>query len=191
MKLAVYVRTAGDPNAAVPLLRNAVREIDPAVAIFDSGPLTEYMMASLYTQRMIASLLSVLGILALLLAVVGLYSVMSYSVTQRTHEIGIRMALGAQRSNVLGLVLRRGLALTLIGVLVGTGVVLALAGRVCGGSVLGSSLGQRVSLLGVSATDPLIYISAALFLLAIATLATYVPARRAVRVDPTIALRYE
>ncbi len=191
MKLAVYVRTAGNPNSAVPLLRNAVREIDPAVVIFDSAPLTEYMMASLYTQRVVASLLSVLGVLALLLAAVGLYSVMSYSVTQRTHEIGIRMALGAQRNNVLGMVLRRGLGLTLIGVMVGTGVVLALARSVFGGTIVGSSLGQRVSLLGVSATDPLIYISAALFLVAIAALATYVPARRAVRVDPTIALRYE
>src|SRR5258708_5780754 len=179
MKLAVYVRTAGNPNSAVPLLRNAVSEIDPAVVIFDSAPLTEYMMASLYTQRVVASLLSVLGVLALLLAAVGLYSVMSYSVTQRTHEIGIRMALGAQRNNVLGMVLRRGLGLTLIGVMVGTGVVLALARSVFGGTIVGSSLGQRVSLLGGSATDPLIYINASLFLCVLSFRAPYVPRLRA------------
>jgi len=184
MNLFFFVRTAGDPVQAIPLLRRSVQEIDPNVIIFDSAPMADYMGASWFGQKIAASMLSVLGGMALLLAALGLYSVMSYSVNQRTHEIGVRMALGAQRLDVLSLVLRRGMGLTVIGLMAGTGLAL----------VLSSSLPAVVTNNmppGRSAMDPLIYIAAAAFLSLIAALATYVPARRATRVDPMVALRYE
>jgi putative ABC transport system permease protein len=132
-----------------------------------------------FPQRIAASLLTVLGAIALLLAAVGLYSVMAYSVTQRTHEIGIRMALGGQRSRVMSLILQKGLALTLIGL--AAGLVAAL------------SISQVVAsmLLNVSATDPLIFLGASAFLAAIALLASLFPARKATQVDPLVALHHE
>ena len=108
MQLAFYVRTKGDPSVALPILREKVAEIDPNVSVFDAVPLTEYVGASLYPQKVAASLLSVLGSLAVLLAAVGLYSVMAYSIVQRTHEIGIRMALGARPADVLRLMVVAG-----------------------------------------------------------------------------------
>ncbi len=191
MALGFYVRTAGDLNGAIAAVRREVRGIDPNVAVFDAMPLSEFIGASLYAQKLAASLLSVLGILALVLAALGLYSVMAYSVTQRTHEIGVRMALGARPADVLGLVVRRGMSLTLAGLLVGVGLALAMARSVSSVSVAGSAMGSNSALLGGSATDPVIYLGAALFLSSIAALASYIPARRATKVDPMVALRYE
>jgi ABC-type antimicrobial peptide transport system permease subunit len=139
----------------------------------------DYIGTSVFPQRVAASLLSVLGAIALLLAAVGLYSVMAYSVSQRTHEIGIRMALGGQRSRVMGMVLRKGLALTLIGL--AAGLIVALSAS----QVIASML------LNVSATDPWIFAGASTFLAAIALLASLLPARRATQVDPLVALHYE
>jgi predicted permease len=191
MQLAFYVRTVGDPKIALPLVREKVREIDPNVIVFDAAPLAEYIGASLYPQKLAASLLTVLGSLAVVLAAVGLYSVMSYSVVQRTHEIGIRMALGARPDDVLRLVVRQGLTLAAVGLLVGFALAIAVARSLSALSFAGSAMGSGGRLLGVSATDPLIYAGAALFLTAFAAFATYVPARRAARVEPMEALRYE
>jgi predicted permease len=187
MNLAFYVRTAGDPNQAIAMMRRDAREIDPNVTIFGA----EYIGASWFAQKITASLLSVLGTLALLLAALGLYSVMSYSVAQRIHEIGVRMALGAQSGDVLALVLRRGMILTLAGLLVGAALALAFTRTIPMMSANSSILGGGGVLLGGSAADPLIYLAAATFLAAVAALACYIPARRATMVDPMVALRYE
>lgn len=174
--IGVFIRSAGDPLQALPLLRRAAASLDPSVGVYDASPFEEYIGFSVFAQKIAARLLSVLGAIALLLAAMGLYSVMAYSVSQRTHEIGIRMALGGQRSRVMGLVLRKGLALTLIGMV--AGLVAALSAS----QVVASML------LNVSATDPWIFLSASVFLTAIALLASLLPARRATQVDPLTAL---
>ena len=192
MNLSFYIRTrAADPADAIAGVRREVRSIDPSIAVVNALPLGEYIGASLYPQRIAAMLLSVLGGLSLLLAAVGLYSVITYSVLQRTREIGIRMALGAQVGDVLQLVLRNGMALTGAGV--GCGIVAALivAPKLTSLSVAGSAMGGAGSLLGSSAFDPVIYAGAAVFLSLIAAISSYVPARRATKVDPMVTLRYE
>ncbi|MHB8654549.1 MAG: ABC transporter permease [Terriglobia bacterium] len=179
MGLAFYIRTKGDPNDAIALMHNEVRSLDPNVALIDAMPLAEHIGETLYAQKVAASLLSVLGSLALLLATVGLYSVMAYSVTQRTHEIGIRMALGAENRDVLKLVVRQGLALTLIGITAGLLAALGL------GRLLASFL------YGTTPNDPVTFIAASVLLAGVAMLASIIPAMRATKVDPMVALRYE
>ncbi len=191
MNLFVFVRTAGDPVQAVPLLRREVREIDPNVIIFEAIPMTEYIGASWFAQKIAASMLSILGALAIVLAALGLYSVMSYSVTQRTREIGVRMALGAQRAEILALLLRRGMILTSAGLMAGAGLMLILSRTVPMMPASSSALASSGSFLGRSGGESLIYLAAAMFLAGVAALATYIPARRATRVDPMVALRYE
>ncbi len=137
----------------------------------------EIVAGSLYAQQVAAALLSVLGAVSLLLAALGLYSVLAYTVSQREHEFGIRLALGAETSDVVGLVLRTGMTLTMAGILVGA--VLAIA-------VMKMAAGL---LVGVSPGDPVAIAGSALFLSAIALLASYLPARRATRVDPMVTLR--
>jgi ABC-type antimicrobial peptide transport system permease subunit len=136
-------------------------------------------------------MVSILGALAMLLAALGLYSVMSYSVTQRTREIGVRMALGAQRAEILALLLRRGMVLTSVGLLAGAGLMLLLSRTVPMMPANNSAFASSGSFLGRSGGESLIYLAAAVFLAGIAALATYIPARRATRVDPMVALRYE
>jgi predicted permease len=189
LNLAFFVRTQGNPETALPLVRQKAREIDPGVTVFDSVPLSEFIQASLYPQRVAASLLSVLGALSVLLAAVGLYSVMAYSVAQRTHEIGIRMALGARPADVLRLVVRQGLSLVLAGLVVGFCLSLAVSGSIAAMSIFGSTMNTHTKLLGVSAMDPLTYAGAIVMLLLIAFLATWIPARRAAAVEPMAALR--
>ena len=177
--VAFYVRTAGPPVEALATLRREAAAIDPDAAAFDALPLSEYISAPLFPQKIAASLLSVLGMMSLLLAAVGLYSVMAYAVSQRTHEIGIRMALGAQPPDVLGMVLRQGLVLTAAGLVAGLAAALAATRLVAG------------MLANVSATDPLIFAAASLFLGLVALPSSYFPARRATKVDPIIALRHD
>jgi predicted permease len=189
LELAFFVRTQGNPETALPLVRQKAREIDPGVTVFDSVPLSEFIQASLYPQRVAASLLSVLGALSVVLAAVGLYSVMAYSVAQRTHEIGIRMALGARPADVLRLVVRQGLSLVLAGLVVGFCLSLAVSRSIAAMSIFGSTMNTHTKLLGVSAMDPLTYAGATVMLLLVAFFATWIPARRAAAVEPMAALR--
>jgi len=189
MNLAFYARTRGDSDSVLSTLRTQAREIDPNVTVFDAAPLKEFIGASLYPQKVAASLMTVLGSIALLLAAVGLYSVMAYSVAQRTQEIGVRMALGAQPAHVLRMVVRQGLVLTVAGLVAGGALAIALGRAVASVSFTNSGMGANARLLGNGSNDPLIYVAAALFLCLVAALASYLPARRAASVDPMQALR--
>src|SRR5206468_1152787 len=152
------------------------------VIIFEAIPMTEYIGASWFAQKIAASMLSILGALAMLLAALGLYSVMSYSVTQRTREIGVRMSLGAQRAEILALLLRRGMVLTSVGLLAGAGVMLVLSRTVRLMPAFRSALASSGSFLARRGGLSLIYVAAAPFLTGFAALATHIPARRASRV---------
>ena len=189
MNLAFYVRTKGEPDSILSTLRAQVRDLDPNVTVFDAAPLKEFIGASLYPQKIAASLMTVLGSIALLLAAVGLYSVMAYSVAQRTQEIGVRMALGAQPGHVLRMVIKQGLALTAGGLIVGAVLAVALARAVSSVSFTGGGMGSSAKLLASGANNPAIYLAAAAFLCAVAVLASWLPARRAASVDPMHALR--
>jgi predicted permease len=179
MNLAFYIRTPGSLTDAAATLRRAVRDLDSNVAGFDVMPLTDYITESLYAEKVAASLLTALGAMALLLASVGLYSVMTYSVSQRTHEIGIRVAVGARQSQVVRLVLSDGARLTLGGVVLGVAAALAL------------TRGVKSVLYRVTAADPWTYCGVAALLAVVGMLACYFPARRASRMDPVQALRRE
>ena len=185
MQLSFYVRTVGSLSDAATTLRQQVRNLDPGVSVVDAVPLAEYVSAALYAQKVAAVLLGVLGGLALLLAAVGLFSVLAYLVTQRTHEIGIRMALGARPQDVLLDVVRHAAVMAVSGVAAGLVAALALSPLLRGLSAAGARL------LVVSTTDPMVYAACGLFLLGISLLASYLPARRAARVDPLVSLRYE
>jgi predicted permease len=173
------VRFSGEPGAIVSAVRQAIKEVNRNLPIAEVAMFSEQVDRSLVQQKLIARLSSFFGLLALLLAAIGLYGVISYSVTQRTREIGIRMALGAERRNVLRLVLGQGAKLALIGVLAGLGASWALTRWI-------ESL-----LFGVSPTDRMTFVIIALLLIAVALLAGYIPARRATKVDPMVALRCE
>src|SRR5271157_642698 len=175
-----YIRTSGDMGAARAALRREVAALALSSGLYDTAPLSEYTQGGLFAERIVAGLLSALGMLAVALAAVGLYSVMAYAVSERTHEFGIRMALGAQRHRVLGLVLREGLVLTLPGLV--AGVVAAIAGA----RLVSSKLNLPLSL-----AEPAVFALVALALVLVALLASFVPARRATKVDPMKALRAE
>jgi putative ABC transport system permease protein len=177
-RTTLIVRSA-DPARLLPAIRAEIAGLDKNLPVFGVETMPEHIAASLWEQRMAAGLIGMFGLLALVLAAAGLYGVVAYSVSQRTREIGIRMALGARRNDILQLVLGQGLRLAMIGVLAGLGVAL-------GATPLMSGL-----LYGVSPTDPLTFAAISLLLVGIALAASWLPARRAIRVDPTIALRYE
>ena len=174
-----FIKSATHPGPVIAGLRRECEAAGGNAVAFDAMPLTEWTEVTLLPQKVTASLLAALGVIALLLAGVGLYSVMAYAVSQRRQEIGIRMALGAAPGNVVADVLWRGAALTVAGLVVGIAIAMA-AMRVVAGM-----------LVNVSATDPATFVGAALFLMAIALLACYLPARRATHVDPMVVLRSE
>jgi putative ABC transport system permease protein len=173
------VRTTGDPSRALPAVRAAIRSIDRDVPIANIATMDENISNSMGQRRFAMLLLGVFAAMAMVLASIGIYGVMSYSVTQRAHEIGIRMALGAARRNVLSMVMGQGL------VLVGVGVVIGVAGALALTRLIASQL------FGVQPTDPSTFVLVALTLVGVAALATFVPALRATRVDPVVALRDE
>jgi predicted permease len=178
-QMSLVVRTYGDPPALLPLVRRRIEELDKDFANLEVLTLKSHRDAGLSQERLTAGLLSALGLLALALAAIGVYGVISFSAAQRTREIGLRMAMGARPADVLALVLRSGMWLAIIGVVVGLGAALGLTRFV-------ASL-----VFGVSPTDPLVFAAVSLLLLGVALLACYIPARRAAKVDPLVALRYE
>ncbi len=177
--VALYARTGGDARGFVPVLRREMSAIDPNSAGLTAMPLTDYISAAWFGPRLASLVLGVLGVISMLLAGVGLYGVMAYSVSQRTREIGIRMALGADAGGVLRMVMRRGLLLALLGIAGGLALALAATPQI------------TPLLYQVSPADPLSIAGAALFLIVVAVLASLLPALRATRVDPIVALRQE
>jgi predicted permease len=176
------VRTTGDPKAFVGAIRQAVRDVEPNLPINNIKTQIEQADETLSLERLFAKLMSLFGLLAQQLASIGLYGVLAYSVSRRTHEIGIRMALGANRGRMLTMILRQGMTLTLIGVALGLG----------GAYVLTRYLETLNSMLfGVRPRDPLTFVVTAALLTLVALVACLVPARRATKVDPMVALRYE
>ena len=179
-EMSLLARTmTSDPTSLVAAVRGAVREIDKDLPIANISTMNQFLAVSVAPQRFNTLLLGIFAFAALALASIGIFGVMNYTVTQRTHEIGIRMALGAQTTDVLRLIVMQGMTLALIGVSIG------LAGSLAATRLL------RSLLYGVSATDPLIFFGVSLLLSIVALLACYIPARRATKVDPLIALRYE
>lgn len=187
--LAFYVRTKGEPDSVLPLLRAQARSLDPNVNVYDAAPLREFIGASLYPQKVAATLMTALGSVAVLLAAIGLYGVMAYAVAQRTQEIGVRMALGARPVQVLWMVVRQALLLTGAGLAVGTGVAAALAQVMASLSFTNGAMGSSSKLLTAGAGGLVVYLGAAGFLCLLAALAAYLPARRAAAVNPMEALR--
>jgi ABC-type antimicrobial peptide transport system permease subunit len=176
------VRTTGDPKAFVGAIRQAVREVEPNLPLTNIKTQIEQGDETLSMERLFAKIMTLFGVLAQQLAAIGLYGVLAYSVSRRTHEIGIRMALGANRGRMLAMILRQGMTLTLIGVALG----------LVGAYVLTRYLGTLNSMLfGVQPRDPLTFGVTAALLTIVALVACFVPARRATKVDPMVALRYE
>src|SRR6202042_826346 len=177
--VAVVLRTAGDPAAVMDPVRRAVKQLDSREVIYGVQTMDGVIAGSVAARRVSMILLGIFAAFALILSCVGIYGVISYVVGQRTHEIGVRMALGAQRSDVMRLVLGDGAKMALIGVAAGIAAALRLTRLMAD------------ELFGVTAQDPLTFVAVAIVLMLVALLACYLPARRAVRVDPMVALRYE
>jgi putative ABC transport system permease protein len=177
--MTLTIRTRGDSTNISPAARNVIHQLDPDQPIGEVITMNGLMARSVAKSRFNSMLLAIFSVVALVMAAVGIYGVMSYAVLQRTHEIGVRMALGAQRGDVLKLILKQGVVLAVAGVLVG------LAGS------FGLTRVISTLLFEVAATDKVTFAAVALGLLAITFLASYIPAWRATRVDPLVALRYE
>jgi putative ABC transport system permease protein len=175
----LVIRTEPDPLTMTAAITKEIQGVDPAQPVFDVKSVDQRLYDSLARRRFSMFLLTVFAVVALILAAIGIYGVMAYSVSHRTREIGIRVALGAQPRDVLSLVIRQGIILTLTGALAGLIVALGL-------TRLMSSL-----LFGVGAMDPLTFVGVAALLITVALLACLIPARRATKVDPIVALRYE
>jgi len=175
--MTLHVRAAGDPSIVAGALRNEISSIEKNLPLTDLQPLTELIGSSLYPARMGAALIGAFGLLALTLAAVGLYGVMSFAVSRRTREIGVRMALGAQTHDVLRLVLKEAMTLVFIGMAIGWGLAAA------------SSRLITSFLFGVGAMDAMTFAAIPILMATVALLASYLPARRAMKVDPMVALR--
>jgi putative ABC transport system permease protein len=176
---SIMVRASGNPESLIGAIRNEVRQLDPNLPVFDAKTMSEHMRLSLFPLRTSAWVSGGFALVALMLAGLGIYGVMSYGVSQRTRELGIRMALGARGRDVMQLVIKRGMTLALIGLTIG---------------LTGAWLLTRLMttiLVGVSATDTVTFIGVPLLLGMVVFLACYFPARRATKVDPMVALRQE
>jgi putative ABC transport system permease protein len=177
--MTVLIKGASDPNLLISSVRGAIREIDPDQPIYSVRTMNEIRAESVAGERLNLTLLSLFAGIALVLAIVGIYGVMSYSVTQRTHEIGIRMAIGARPRDVFKMVLGQGMKLALLGVVIGLASAFALTRL------------METMLFGVEPTDKLTFAAISIMLITVALLACYLPGRRATKVEPTISLRYE
>jgi predicted permease len=175
----IHARVSGDPLAFASAVEKTVHELNADLPVVDVASLNSQVELASTNQRIAATFAGAFGLLALILATVGIYGVIAYATRQRTHEMGIRMALGAERVDVLRLVLGQGLRLTLIGLTVGLTMSWALTRFL------------RGVLFGVAATDPLTFAGVSVLLCFVALVASYIPARRATKVDPMVALRYE
>ena len=178
--MILVARTVGDPQELAAQVRSAVTGVDPREPMWGLTTLEVAMDASLMQRRFAAALLAVFAALALVLAAIGLYAVMASNVARRTHELGVRMALGAQPRDLVALVVRQGMTL------VGVGVAIGLLGAWSLARLMTSLLTPEIG-----ATDPPTYLGVTLFLVTVGLLATYIPARRATRIDPMVALRHE
>jgi putative ABC transport system permease protein len=179
LRTGLVVRTAVDPLSLVGSIRGQIRSVDPDQPIYNVNSMTALMSEKVAPRRLNLVLLGSFAGLALLLAAIGLYGLMSNLVVQRTGEIGLRMALGAQRGDVLRLVVMRGLKLALLGSVIGIAASVALLRF------------MSTLLVGVTATDPITLVAVSVLLLLVAALACLVPAKRATKVDPLVALKYE
>jgi len=177
--MTINARVSGDPLTFAKSVDQAIHELDADVVVFDITTLDLRRQLSTIAVRIGGTFVGAFGVLALVLAAIGVYGVTSYTTNQRTHEIGIRLALGASRADVLRLILRRGILLTLLGLVIGLGMA------------FGVTRFMQSLLLGVSSTDALTFVGVALLLSAVVLVACFIPARRAMRVDPVQALRYE
>jgi len=177
--LAILLRGRVDTAAIPDQVREQVQAVDPTLPVFGSQTLTQTLSDSLSQRRFSMEMVGLFAFTALLLATLGIYGVISYLVSERTHEIGIRLALGASRSNILRMILRQGFGFAIVGAAVGLACALIV-------SHLMANL-----LYGVRPTDPLTFAAVVFIFIGVALLACYLPARRAMKVDPTIALRYE
>ena len=175
----IHARVSGDPQAYAPAVERTVHDLNADLPVFDVTTLKSSMQMGSIFERIAGTFAGAFGLLALILAAVGIYGVIAYTTRQRTHEIAIRMALGAQRADVFRLVLGQGLLLTLAGLAVGIAASLALTRYL------------KSVLFGVTTTDVLTYAAVALLLCLVSLVACYIPARRATKVDPMVALRYE
>jgi predicted permease len=178
-RLNLAVKTSGDPMSLLESIRNEIKTIDKDQPVYQIQTIESLISQSIATRRFAMVLLLLFAVVALLLAAVGIYGVMAYTVTQRTHEIGIRLALGAQPRDVLILMVKQGMVVIVIG------LALGIAGAVASTRLMSSML------YGVSATDPVTFVAVAFLLAIIALFSCYIPARRATKVDPMVALRYE
>jgi len=175
----IVVRTTTDPGSMTSAVLQQISRVDPDQPVYQVKTMDEYLGESMAQRRLSTVLLGVFAALALILAALGVYGMMSYLVSQRTREIGVRMALGARQLDILTLVVRHGMWLSILGIAVGVAAALLLT-RI-----------MTSSLYGISASDPLTYVGISALLALIALLACLIPARRALKVDPIIALRYE
>jgi ABC-type antimicrobial peptide transport system permease subunit len=175
----IQVRTTGLPESAMETVRKQIQAVEPSLPLTNIATMQQQLSQALFARRMGAALLGLFGLLSLALAGIGIYGVMAYSVAQRTPEIGIRMALGASRSEIIRMVLKHGMLLASIGLVIGILASVALTRLVSG------------LLFDVSATDPVVFGGVSLTLAVVALAACYPPARRATRVDPLVALRME